>query len=44
MIGDIILWFKTFIKQQTCLHKYKVVYRRDNGSNFLLCEKCERIN
>ena len=43
MIGDIILWFKKFIKQQTCIHKYKWINRMDNGGSFELCTKCDKI-
>ena len=43
MIGDIILWWKKFIKQQTCIHKYKDVYRKDTGGTFELCTKCDKI-
>jgi hypothetical protein len=43
MIGDIILWCKIFIKQQTCIHNYKYVNRKDNGGSFELCEKCDKI-
>lgn len=43
MIGDIILSLKKWLKQQTCLHNYKWVYRRDNGGSFEECTKCERI-
>ena len=41
MIGNIILAIKKFWKQQTCMHKYKWVYRRDNGDSFETCSKCE---
>jgi hypothetical protein len=43
MIGDIILWCKTFIKQQTCIHKYKYINRKDTGGSFELCTKCDKI-
>lgn len=43
MIGDIILWIKQFIKQQACLHDYKVIYRKDTGDSFYNCCKCDKI-
>jgi len=43
MIGDIVLWCKKFIKQQTCIHKYKNVNRKDTGGSFELCTKCDKI-
>lgn len=43
MIGDIYLWIKEFIKQQTCIHDYKTIYRKDNGDSFELCKKCDKI-
>jgi hypothetical protein len=43
MIGDIILWCKTFIKQNFCIHKYKNIYRKDTGGSFELCTKCDKI-
>jgi hypothetical protein len=43
MIGDIILWCKKFIKQQTCIHRYKYIYRKDTGGSFELCIKCDKI-
>lgn len=43
MFGNLILWIKRVFKQQTCIHKYKSVYRKDYGSSFDLCEKCDLI-
>lgn len=43
MIGDFILWLKVFIKQQTCIHDYRIINRKDNGSDYYECNKCERI-
>lgn len=44
MIGDIILWFKKLIKQQTCIHKYLWINRKDySGGSFELCTKCDKI-
>lgn len=43
MIGDIFLWLKKFIKQQTCFHKYEIINRKDNGNNFELCINCNKI-
>ena len=43
MFGDIILWIKLFFKQQTCIHDYKWVNRRDNGADFQVCKKCDKI-
>ena len=43
MFGDIILWLKTFFSQQTCIHDYKPVYRRDTGGGFDICRKCKKI-
>lgn len=43
MFGDIILWFKEFIKQQTCIHTYTTVNRRDTGGSFEVCKKCDKI-
>lgn len=44
MFGDIVLWFKEFFKQQTCVHHYEIVYRKDTGGDFLLCSKCNKIH
>ena len=44
MFGDIVLWLTKFIKQQTCVHTYEYVYRKDTGGSFELCGKCEKIN
>lgn len=44
MIGDLILWFKKVWKQQTCIHYYKIVNRKDNGGSFYECTKCEKLN
>ena len=43
MLGDILLWIKNFFKQQTCIHKYKWINRKDNGGSFEECIKCEKI-
>jgi hypothetical protein len=43
MIGNFILWLFKFIKQQTCIHEYKYIYRKDNGNTFQECIKCELI-
>jgi hypothetical protein len=44
MIGDLILWIKTFFYQHIfCIHKYKWIYRKDNGADFEVCTKCEKI-
>lgn len=44
MIGDIILWIKQFIKQQTCIHDYKP-NRIVNIMNrpFDECIKCDKL-
>ena len=44
MIGDIILWIKEFVKQQTCIHNYITINRKDTGGSFELCSKCDKIN
>ena len=43
MIGDLILWIKRVWKQQTCIHTYKWVNRKDNGDSFEDCSKCDKI-
>lgn len=43
MLGNLILYLKKFLKQQTCIHEYKSTYRLDNGNSFWVCEKCERL-
>jgi hypothetical protein len=44
MTGDLILWIKTFFHQHFfCIHKYKWIYRKDNGADFEVCAKCEKI-
>lgn len=43
MIGDLILQIKKFFKQQTCIHSYRYVYRKDNGSDFEKCTKCDKL-
>jgi hypothetical protein len=42
MLGDIILYVKEFIKQQTCIHKYINVHRKDTGGSFEMCINCEK--
>lgn len=44
MIGNIILWIKSLIKQQTCLHDYQTINRKDTGGSFEYCGKCGLIN
>ena len=43
MIEDIILWLKKTFKQQTCIHKYKDIHRKDTGGSVVICEKCNKI-
>ena len=43
MIGKLIIWIKTKWNQQTCIHTYKSIYRKDNGDSFDKCCKCELI-
>lgn len=43
MIGDFILWIKKFIKQQTCIHDYKFICRKDNGGSYEECIMCDKI-
>lgn len=44
MLGDFIIWLKKSIQQQTCIHDYKTVHRRDlGGGSFEKCKKCGRI-
>ena len=43
MIGDLILWIKRVWKQQTCIHDYKWIHRKDTGGSFEQCSKCEKI-
>jgi len=43
MVGDVILWCRAFIKQQTCIHRYNWINRKDNGGSFELCIKCDKI-
>ena len=44
MTGDLILWIKTFFQQHFfCIHKYNWVHRKDNGVDFEVCEKCDKI-
>lgn len=44
MIGDLILWIKKVLKQQTCTHDYKWVHRKDfGGPDFESCIKCDKI-
>ena len=44
MIGDLILWVKRVWKQQTCVHTYKTIIRKDNGNTFENCCKCDKIH
>jgi hypothetical protein len=44
MIGDIVLWIKRVWKQQTCIHTYEIVNRKDTGGSFDLCSKCDKIS
>jgi len=44
MIGDIVLWIKKFWKQQTCIHDYRIIIRKDTGGDFHSCFKCDKIN
>jgi hypothetical protein len=45
MIGNLILWIKTLIKQEFfCIHEYKIVHRKDlQGGSFCICRKCDKI-
>lgn len=45
MVGDIILWIKQFIKQQTCIHNYKPnrISLILKGHGFDECTKCGKI-
>lgn len=44
MIGDLILWIQKVWKQQTCIHKYIIVNRKDfEGGTFENCTKCDKI-
>ena len=43
MIGDLILWIKRVFKQQTCIHDYKWINRKDTGGSFENCAKCDKI-
>lgn len=42
MIWDLILFIKRVWKQQTCIHKYQYIVRKDDGWFYLNCEKCDR--
>lgn len=42
MIGDIILYLKRVWKEQTCIHHYKSVVRKDNFGIFFHCQKCDK--
>lgn len=44
MIGDIILWIKQFVKQQTCIHEYKTDKIGIITGLFCgeICSKCEK--
>jgi len=44
MTGNLILWIKTFFHQHLfCMHRYKWIHRKDNGADFEVCEKCDKI-
>jgi hypothetical protein len=44
MFGDFILWFRQFFKEQTCLHNYQDIFRKDiQGGTFEKCIKCGRL-
>lgn len=47
MLGDLILWIKKIIKQQTCVHEYKYInasYKTNSScSDFEQCIKCGKI-
>jgi hypothetical protein len=44
MLGNTLIAIKKFFHQHFfCIHKYKWVYRKDNGSDFEVCEKCDLI-
>ena len=44
MIWNLILYIKKVYKQNTCIHDYKIVIRKDTGGSFDKCEKCGRLN
>jgi hypothetical protein len=44
MFGDLILYLKKVLKQQSCIHNYKIVFRKDfQGGSFFECTKCEKL-
>lgn len=43
MIGDLILWIRIVFKQQTCIHNYKTIIRKDTWGDFKGCIKCDKI-
>jgi len=45
MIGDVIIWFKKFLKQLVCYHNYKHVPSMLYGGKkgHYKCCKCERL-
>jgi hypothetical protein len=44
MVGNTWIAIKTFFHQHIfCIHKYKWVYRKDNGADFEVCKKCDLI-
>lgn len=46
MIGDVVLYIKKLIKQNTCIHNYKYDGRIDvytDVLNFQKCTKCGKI-
>ena len=46
MVGDVVLYIKNLIKQNTCIHNYKYDGRIDVYAdilNFQKCTKCGKI-
>ena len=43
MIGDLILLIKRLWKQNTCIHKYKVLHCGPDY-HYLWCEKCGKVS
>lgn len=43
MLGNLILWMREVWKQQTCVHTYEWIYRKDNGNSFENCSKCDLV-
>lgn len=43
MITETIQEIIKYVQKLLCWHDFKVVFRKDNGTDFWICRKCEYI-